>query len=234
MFDKGPIVILGAMDGEIKAFLKAFDIVGKQEWRGFTFYPGILENRNILIAKSGVGKILTAMVTQKIIDMFHPASIIFTGIAGAINSKLNIGDIVIGRDSIQHDFDATHFNFKRGEIPYTPYRIFKSDDFLYNSAMTFSGDNYKVTGGRILTGDQFVSDKMSSDYSYLSEELRGDCVEMEGAAAALVATVNNIPHLIIRTISDKANGSGNADFKSLLKIASENSLEIIQHILREI
>jgi len=234
MFDKGPIVILGAMDGEIESFLNTFEIVGKQKWQDFTFYPGKLENRDILIARSGVGKILTAMVTQKIIDLFHPSAIIFTGIAGSINPELNIGDMLIGRDSVQHDFNATKFNFKLGEIPYTPYRFFKSDDFLYNKAMTFSSEKYKVIGGRILTGDQFISDKTSSMNSYLTDELHGDCVEMEGAAAALVANVNQIPHLIIRTISDKADGKDKINFRSLLKIASENSLKIVQHILNNI
>jgi len=230
----GPIIILGAMDGEISAFLDDFQIIGKQKWNDFIFYPGKLEGKDIVVAKSGVGKVLSAIVTQKMIDLFAPSAIIFTGIAGALRDNLEIGDILIGEDSVQHDVNATLFNFKRGEIPYTSYRFIKSDPTLFHIALDFNNENIQIHKGRILTGDQFIKDSRSKEKSYMTQELMGDCVEMEGASVALVATVNQIPHLIIRTISDKAFNNGKTNFRKLMKTASENSLTIIKHILQNI
>jgi adenosylhomocysteine nucleosidase len=232
--EKGPVIILGAMDGEISAFLENFQILGKQQWKDFTFYPGKLVEKDIVVAKCGVGKVLSAMVTQKMIDLFFPSAIIFTGIAGAIQDHLEIGDILIGEDSVQHDVNATLFNFKRGEIPYTPYRFLKSDPELLHAALDYESQKHHIHKGRILTGDQFINDSRSKEKSYLTQELSGDCVEMEGASVALVATVNQIPHIIIRTISDRADKSSKTNFRKLMKDASANSLAIVKHILKKI
>ena len=174
------------------------------------------------------------MVTQKIIDLYDPSAIIFTGIAGSLNHDLEIGDILVGEDSIQHDVDATRFNFKRGEIPHTPYRFLKSDPALMGSALSFKSEKHKIYKGRMLTGDQFISYKNFNEKPYLIDELAGDCVEMEGGSVALVATVNDIPHILIRTISDKAHIKTKLNLREFLKVASENSLEMVKHILNNI
>lgn len=234
MNKKGPVVILGALDGEISAFLKFFSLDREQKWNGFTFFSGSYSDRDIVVAKCGVGKVLAALVTQKLIDLFDPSSIILTGIAGSLNNDLEIGDILVGEDSIQHDVDATRFNFKRGEIPHTSYRFLKSDPTLMKLALSFKSKSNNVLKGRILSGDQFISYRNFKDKPYLIDELRGDCVEMEGASVALVATVNQIPHLLIRTISDKAYKKSNLNLREFLKAASENSLEMVKHILKNI
>ncbi len=231
---KAPVLILGAMDGEIKAFLDYFEIIDKKIWKDYCFYSGKAGETPIILAKTGIGKTLSATITQKLIDLYSPSALIFTGIAGSLSNKLNVGDMVIGRDSIQHDIDATLFNFKRGEIPYTKYRIFKSDDTLFNSALSYSPVGHNITAGRILTGDQFISKSSGNDYSYLKEELDGDCVEMEGASVALVASINDLPHIIIRTISDNVDEKIKINIKDFLKIASKNSLGIVNHILSTI
>ena len=219
------------MDGEIKAFLDNFKILNKMQWKSFDFYLSKFGNNEIVITKTGVGKTLSAMVTQKLIDLFDPSAFIFTGIAGSLNNELNVGDILIGRDSIQHDMDSTHFNFKRGEIPQTSYRFFKSDNTLFQAAISYKSKDHKVIAGRVLTGDQFITESKSGHYSYLVNDLHGDCVEMEGASVALVSIVNNIPHIIIRTISDKADVNEKIDIREFLKTASDNSLQIVKHIL---
>ena len=234
MSSNGPVAIIGALEGEISAFLDYFDIVGKQKWMGYTFYPGKINGKDVVIVKSGVGKVLTSMITQKLIDLFSPSSVIFTGIAGSLNKNFELGDIVIGKDSVQHDVDASHFKFKRGEVPYTHYRFFESDAGLYAAAKTFKSEKYKVYSGRILTGDQFIVNSQSEKTSYLIDELNGDCVEMEGAAMAQVCIVNQIPHLIIRTISDHADGKIKINLRDFLEIASMNSLNIIKHMLNKL
>jgi 5'-methylthioadenosine/S-adenosylhomocysteine nucleosidase len=219
------------MDGEIEAFLNRFELIGETNWNDFIFYEAIYKSKSIIIAKTGVGKVLAAMITQKIIDLFQPSAIICTGIAGTVNPALELGDILLGTDSVQHDFNAGYLKFKRGEIPYTPYRFFEGDRKLLEAALSFEISGNRIIEGRVLTGDQFVARSAKNDYSYLTEELHGDCVEMEGAAIALVATVNKIPHLIIRTISDKVENSKKLNIREFLKQASENSLQIIVHLI---
>ncbi len=234
MSKKGPVIILGALDGEISAFLQFFTLNEPLKWKEFVFYSGVYSDKEIIVAKCGVGKVLSAMVTQKIIDLYDPSAIIFTGIAGSLNHDLEIGDILVGEDSIQHDVDATRFNFKRGEIPHTPYRFLKSDPALMGSALSFKSEKHKIYKGRMLTGDQFISYKNFNEKPYLIDELAGDCVEMEGGSVALVATVNDIPHILIRTISDKAHIKTKLNLREFLKVASENSLEMVKHILNNI
>jgi len=198
-------------------------------WKDWEFIRGRLNGREIVAVQTGVGKVLAALVTQKLIDMFEPSAIIMTGIAGAISPDLHRGDIVLGTDCLQHDMDATLFGFKRGQIPYTDYRIVESDTALVEAAMSYTKEQLKT--GRILTGDQFISGAGDDEFSYLTEELEGDVVEMEGAAAGLTAQVNEIPFLLIRVISDKADGQAKGSYKKFLSSASERSFHLIEYLL---
>ncbi|MFQ3621105.1 MAG: 5'-methylthioadenosine/adenosylhomocysteine nucleosidase [Spirochaetales bacterium] len=226
------IAILGAMDGEIQEFLKALDRKSEVQWTEFTFYRGILEGREVVVAKSGVGKTLSAMVTQRILDEYSPKAILFTGLAGSISARLEIGDTLIAEDCIQHDLDATALGFKRGEVPFTSYRIIPCDKKLVQAASFCIPEQGKMVRGRVLTGDQFITRKDWESHRYLVEDLKGDAVEMEGASVGLVATVNKVPFLLIRTISDKADSNAKVDFQTFLPKASRNSLHFVRHILR--
>ena len=228
------IAILGAIDGEIKEFLDHIGRSEKSNWNDFTFYKGRLANHDVVISLSGVGKVMAAMVTQKIIDLYEPEALIMTGLAGALNPELEIGDTVIGRDCIQHDLDASVFGFERGQVPYSPYRIIESDEKLHDIAVTCKPETGRLFVGRILTGDQFLTKSYLRGHKYLIDELQGDAVEMEGAAAGLVATVNKVPFLIIRTISDKIDKQSMVDFKRFLPKASKNSFLIVRHILERL
>jgi len=155
-------------------------------------------------------------------------------VGGSLNKKLDIGDVVIGEDSVYHDFDATQLGFKLGQIPYTNYRFFKADKKLLRLALKANIDGHKIIKGRILTGDQFFTLKEKTTKKYLTKELKGDCIEMEGAAVAQVCTLNKIPHLIIRSMSDKSNKSAVKDYNKFTKLVAHNSFAIVDHILRNI
>jgi len=226
------IILLGALDGEIAEFLDALGAKTDEPWNGFVFHRGLLEGKEVVVAKSGVGKTLSAMVTQHLIDKYHPTAIIFTGLAGGISTKLDIGDTLIATDCMQHDFDVTALGPKRGAIPFSPYRIFSCNPGLLELALSCVPLDGKAVCGRVLTGDQFITGKNLAAMSYLVDELEGDAVEMEGASVGLVATVNDIPFLLIRTISDKADAGAILDFKAFLPRASRNSLRYVRHILR--
>lgn len=228
----GPVVLMGAMEGEISAFHQVLKNRTESTWNNYKFYEGLIGDRPVVIAKTGVGKVLSAMVTQHVIDNFKPSLLIFSGIAGAISPKLNIGDMVMGKDSVQHDMDARAFKYPRGHIPYTEYRYIESDQDIFRKALACRSSTGNIVGGRILSGDQFVRDSDSPEKSYLRDELKGDCIDMEGASVALVCEVNNIPHLLIRTISDKADGKEKVNLRKFLKESSENALAIILQILK--
>lgn len=227
------IALIGAMDAEIDEFVRHTDIVQRLAWQGFPIFRGTCCKRDVVIAKTGVGKSLSAMTTQRLIDSFPIEAVLFSGIAGALREGIEIGDVVIARDCVQHDFDASAVGYKRGEIPYTGFRFIPCDEGLVRCAMQYNpreGEG-RVYAGRIVTGDQFLAAKDRSMYRYLRDELQGDAVEMEGASVGLVCTFNGIPFLLIRVISDKADGNSPANFSSFLQRASKESWGIVEHIL---
>ncbi len=223
-------VILGAMDEEIATYLQRADTEERGEGM-FRIHLGTWRERPVLIAKTGVGKVLSAMVTQRLIDSFPIERIIFTGIGGGIDPALHIGTVVIAEDCVQHDFDATAVGFERGRIPYTPYRFIRCDEGLVRTALTCEVAGTDVVPGRILTGDQFITAADSRDFRYLREELHGHLIDMEGTSVALVAAVHAIPCLVIRVVSDRADGKAPADFGAFLDRASGYSGRVVEHIL---
>ncbi|MDO8627985.1 MAG: 5'-methylthioadenosine/adenosylhomocysteine nucleosidase, partial [Candidatus Diapherotrites archaeon] len=190
--------------------------------------------KKVVIAKSGVGKVFSAMICQKLIDKYNISNIIFTGVAGSLNSSLEIGDVVVSTDSCHHDLDAQALGFKRGQIPYTDLRFFKAEEKLVELALTAKIPGHKILAGRILTGEQFITHKVKQEKKKIFEELEGMCIEMEGASVAQVCNVNSIPHIIIRSISDKSDSNSVADFDKFKFVVAENSYKIVEHILEKI
>lgn len=223
-------VIIGALDAEIDEYLRSLEKHQKRTWKEFVFHEGQLAGKDVIIVKSGIGKVFAAMTTQKIIDTYNPKNIIFTGVAGGINQNYEIGDVIVAEDLVQHDFDVSELGSPRGAIPNTDYRFFKTDEKLRNLAL-LSKIQQTVHKGRILTGDQFLTKKELNEYDYLTGELKGDAVEMEGAAVAQVCVVNGVAFLVIRTISDKANDDASVDFVKFLPEIAKNSFQMVNHIL---
>jgi len=191
-----------------------------------------MEGRDLVIAKSGVGKTLSAMLCQRLIDLYNPSSVIFTGIAGALNPHYRLGDTVLAEDCMQYDLNAKLRGTKRGQVPFTKYRIIPCDRRLLELASDFQPENGELHRGRVLTGDSFFTESEDLSYAYMREELKGDAVEMEGASVGLVALVNKIPFLLIRTISDLADGKLNIKIIKFLRRASRNSCACLRHIVR--
>ncbi len=223
---------MGALDAEIDEYIKLLENQKIKKWREFIFYEGLFCGKNIVIVKSGMGKVLAALTTQKLIDTYYPEVVIFTGVAGGLNIKHNIGDVIVAKDCIQHDFDARELGSARGAIPYTDYRFFETDQYLRTLALSAKLPQ-TIHEGRVLTGDCFLTKKEINENNYLTEELRGDVVEMEGASVGQVCTVNKVPFLIIRTISDKANEEASIDFNKFLPLVAKNSFHLVSHILNE-
>lgn len=225
-------LILGALEAELTQFRSNLADRREAHWNGMTISEGSLEETRIIVALCGVGKTMSAMATQHFIDQYAPRRIIFTGIAGAINPELEIGDVVVARDSIQYDLDAREAGFEIGRIPFTSYREVPSDPTMLSAVRSYPAEGFRLVEGRILTGDRFLTGVEGDTSDLLGKELAGDAVEMEGASVGLVALINQVPFLLLRTISDKADGSAKADFKKFLPVASERAYRIILHLLR--
>jgi 5'-methylthioadenosine/S-adenosylhomocysteine nucleosidase len=226
------IAILGAMDAEIGEFLNHMPEDTAEQWQEFVFHRGRLHGVDVVVGKSGVGKSMAAMISQHLIEYYGVDAIIFTGLAGGLRPELEIGDTVLGFDCLQYDVDATVFGFARGEIPYSSYRVFQSDPRMLEQASRIEPEHGRVHTGRILTGDRFVSGTDADLVRELREELDGTAVEMEGASVGLVATVNHVPFLLIRTISDRADGAAPKHFTRFLSRASRNSWHFVSRLLQ--
>ncbi|MBR0382447.1 MAG: 5'-methylthioadenosine/adenosylhomocysteine nucleosidase [Eubacterium sp.] len=200
------IGIVGAMDKEVDCLISEMKDVEEKTLAGMTFHRGVLWDNDTVVVKSGVGKVNIAVCTQLLIDVYEVDMLINTGIAGGLYKGIEVGDIVISSDAVQHDVDVTGRGFKPGEIPYMQTSVFKADPELAamaKEACEIVNPEIGCYIGRILTGDQFISDdKKRAD---LVSTFDGYCVEMEGAAMAQVAALNKVPFVIIRAISDKAD-----------------------------
>lgn len=225
------IVILGAMDSEIDEFLSALEAGQVIHWNGFTQHRGRLLGHDVLISKSGVGKVMAAMVTQHLIQTYQPSAVLFTGLAGSLRSHIDVGDTLLAVDLVQHDLETSGLGLPRGQVPFSDYRFLASDPILLAVAAGFVPLRGVVHQGRICTGDQFITYREDSSHDYLTGELAGDGVEMEGASVALVCRVNDVPFLVARTISDRADGSAPVNFAAFLPQASRNSLALVQYLL---
>ncbi len=225
------IGVIGAMDEEIAHFIPHMENVVKATHAGITYRSGNLHGNSIVLVKSGVGKVNAAVCTQVLIDRFRVSQIIFTGVAGALHPDLDIGDIVISKDLIQHDMDVMALNYARGVIPDFPVSVFAANARLADIAQKASEQvtDHKVMIGRILSGDTFVADR--EHVRALHEELGGDCTEMEGAAVAQVAYMNGIPFVVIRSMSDKADGSAHVNFREFVEVAAKKSYEIVEKMI---
>lgn len=228
---KRAIGIIGSMDAEISHYLKNSEPKRKTDWNGITFHEAGLFGKDTVIVKSGVGKVFAAMVCERLIDEFDPAAVIFTGVAGALNRELHIGDVVLGKVCIQHDVDVQALGFVRGTIPYTELREFNADETLLNIAERTKLRGNKVIAGTILTGDQFITAKEMSEHKYLIDELHGDAIEMEGGSIAQVCTLNKKPFIIVRTVSDRADGTAASDFNKFLPVVARNSFDVVKNLL---
>ncbi|MCM8536644.1 MAG: 5'-methylthioadenosine/adenosylhomocysteine nucleosidase [Lentisphaeraceae bacterium] len=223
--------IIGAMDSEIAMYLEHGEVKAEHKWHEFVFYEMNLKGVDCIVSKSGIGKVMSAMVCQHLIDTYAPTEIIFTGVAGALNTNLDIGDVVVSKDCMQHDIDGRALGFPRGTILFSDKSLFEADDELHDLAMASHVDGHRIYSGRILTGDQFFTHKDIEDHAYLTTDMAGDCIEMEGGSIGLVCAENNVPFVIVRTISDKADGSAAEDFSKLHHLVAGNSYSIVSQML---
>ncbi|MGI2260837.1 5'-methylthioadenosine/adenosylhomocysteine nucleosidase [Shewanella sp. GXUN23E] len=230
-----PIALLGAMDVEIEGLLPKMQGLQTHKLAANTYYTGTINGKSVVVARSGVGKVNAAVTTHTLISRFEVDKIIFTGIAGAASSTLNVADVVVSDDLIQHDVDLTVFGSPKGLLDGYDNRAFRSDEALQQLAIAAArkvvGDK-RVHTGTVVTGDQFIADK--AVVAGLQQEFNAMAVEMEGAAVAQVADMYQVPVVVIRTISDKADGSAHLSYEEAKSATAHNSVAIVLEMLQSL
>ena len=225
------------MDSEIETLLSHLENKKEEKKYGLTFYLGKLKKYEVIIVKCGIGKVNAGRTTQVLISEYSPKYIINTGIGGGLNQQLKIGDIVISTDLIQHDFDVTAFGYAKGYMfigdkkEPTKYVADKELSEKIKKVLEKIKEGRNIFKGRILTGDLFVSSKEKREQ--LVQDFDGFCCEMEGAAIAQVAFLNNIPFTVLRLISDMPDGKGPEDYNAFEKEAARLSSLALELFLEQ-
>ncbi len=229
------IGIIGAMDLEVDALKAQMQIHREVTKANMTFCEGILNGASVVIVKSGIGKVNAGVCTQILADLFDITHVINTGIAGSLNADLDIGDILVSTDAIYHDMDVAVFGYALGHVPGMKEAAFTADSRLVELAMeSCKAVNPDITcrSGRVVSGDQFISSREVKER--LISAFGGFCAEMEGAAIAHAAILNNIPFVIIRAISDKADDSAEMDYPTFERAAAKHSAQLVYDLVARI
>ena len=232
---KEKIGIIGAMDVEVASLKEAADISKTTKIAEMEFCDGTLRGKNAVIVKCGMGKVNAGICAHTLINGFDCTKIINTGVAGSLDSQIDIGDIVVSVDAVQHDFDVEPIGFQKGEIPYTGLIAFPADEALRASAVESvqqSAPDIHVFEGRVCSGDQFICTKEQKDS--IIDDFGGMCCEMEGAAIAQTCYLNSTPFVVIRAISDKPDGAGAVDFIEFQAEAAERCAAIVQYMVERL
>ena len=220
--------IIGAMAVEVAQLKEKLSDLSCRQAAGMEFYQGTLDGQAVVIAQCGVGKVNAALCVQALCDLFSVTHIVNTGIAGSLCSSLDIGDFVISRDAMYHDFTCQGLNpaYKVGQVPDLPVHTFAADGMLTELALSAAEEVHPGHSrvGRIASGDQFVSSQVQKDA--IIRDTGALCTEMEGAAIAHAAWKNGVPFVIIRAISDKADGSAHMDYPTFEAQAARRSAAV--------
>lgn len=229
------IGIIGAMELEVEELKSELSGARVTKKAGMEFYEGSLRGASVVIVRCGIGKVNAALCVQILADLFQVTHVINTGVAGSLNAKLDIGDILVSRDAVHHDMDVTPLGYAPGIVPQLETSFFRADETLVRLAMESCAavnPDIHVMSGRVLSGDQFIAGKEIKEK--LVSTFQGDCTEMEGAAIAHGACLNQLPFVILRAISDKADNSAEMDYPSFERAAAGHCARLVADLVTKI
>ena len=226
------IGIIGAMDEEVEKLLLEIELEVKTVKAQMEFNKGKLWGKTVVLVRSGIGKVNAAICAQILIDDYSVSNIINVGIAGGTHVDMLPGDVVVGGSLIQHDMDTIAFGYKAGQIPRLDTFDFVCDESLVKVAVEACKNlkEHKSYVGRIVTGDQFIN--KAEKLQWLCAEFEALACEMEGGSIAQVCYLNQIPFVVIRSISDNANTGVYMDYEKFKPLAIENSVVILKSMLQ--
>ena len=229
------IGIIGAMDIEVDFLKEAAAIRETRTICAMEYCEGTLGGKQAVIVKCGMGKVNAGICANTLINVFGCTRIINTGVAGSLDNRLDIGDIVVSTDAVQHDFDVEAIGFRKGEIPYTGLFAFPADEALRTAAVGAvreAAPEIRVFEGRVCSGDQFICREEQKDR--IRSDFGGMCCEMEGAAIAQVCRLNDTPFVILRAISDKLDGSVVVEFRDFAAEAAHRCAKSVRCLVERL
>lgn len=240
------IGIIGAMDEEVEVLKNIVTPsdgkteISVAEAGGLSFYEGKIEGVDVVIVRSGIGKVNAALCAQRLVLQFGVTHVINTGIAGAVAPGLRILDMVVSTDAVQHDFDTTTFGYDPTVIPRMKTSEWAADEGMRKAALDafeankdkepFAG--HQIIEGRIASGDQFIEDRRAKQR--VVEVCHPACVEMEGAAIAHACYLNNTPYLILRCMSDMADDGEIVSYGFNAKTAASMSATLMIEVIKRV
>ena len=226
------IGIIGAMEEEVAALKEDMDIQETVEQASMVFCKGKLCGKDVVVVRSGIGKVNAGICAQILVDRFRADMLINTGIAGSLDARIDIGDMVISTDALHHDMDATIFGDAIGQIPRMDTLAFPADEELVRKAAKANekaNPDIRTFTGKVASGDQFISSREAKEK--IVENFHPLCVEMEGAGIAQAAYLNKVSYVIIRAISDKADNSATMDYPTFERQAIAHSVRLMKEVL---
>ena len=228
------LAIMGAMQEEIDPLLEFFKDYKVINYADNNYYELTYNGLDIVIAHSKIGKVFASLTASTLIQKFSCDTLLFSGVAGAINPALNIGDLIVATKLCQHDLDITAFGHPYGFVPGGKVFVESSKELLALAKKVAEKENLKVIEGIIATGDQFIHSNTTKEF--IEKTFNADALEMEGASVAVVCDALNIPFFILRAISDSANMDAGFDFDEFLlssaKISSNYLIKIVDELIK--
>jgi adenosylhomocysteine/aminodeoxyfutalosine nucleosidase len=226
------IAIMGAMPEEIEPLLDNVEEIKKIEYAKNIYYEAKYKGKEIVIAYSKIGKVFASLTATILIEKFGCNQLLFSGVAGAINPELKIGDLIIAKSLCQHDLDITAFGHPFGYVPEGEVFISTDEKLREIAKEVAKKNNLTLKEGIIATGDQFVSSVERKEF--IASTFGADALEMEGASVAVVCDALNIPFFVLRAISDSADGSADIDFDTFLESSAKISAHFILDMVEAI
>ncbi|MGM7702110.1 5'-methylthioadenosine/S-adenosylhomocysteine nucleosidase [Pseudalkalibacillus sp. Hm43] len=228
------IAIIGAMDEEVILMQELIEDCETKTIAGCTFYTGTIYDQEVILLKSGIGKVNAAIATTLLNQLYKPDYVINTGSAGGFNPELNVGDVVISSEIRHHDVDVTAFGYEYGQVPALP-AFYMPHPLLVEIAEASAKDvtDKQIVKGLIASGDSFMNDAVRV------KDVRGKfpelyAAEMEAAAIAQVCHQFDVPFVVIRSLSDIAGKDAPMSFDQFLKVAAKNSADLILKMVKEL
>jgi adenosylhomocysteine/aminodeoxyfutalosine nucleosidase len=226
------IAIMGAMPEEIEPLVEKLENVSSMIYAENTYYEGIYDGKEVVVAYSKIGKVFAALTATLLIEKFGCDRLLFSGVAGAISDDLKIGDLIIAEGLCQHDLDITAFGHPFGYVPEGEICIATDTGLRQVAKEVARKKGLSLKEGIIATGDQFVADPERKDW--IGKTFNADALEMEGASVAVVCHALKVPFFILRAISDSADMDASFNFDTFLESSAKVSADFILSMVEEI
>jgi len=223
------IAIMGAMPEEVAPILEHLDDVQEVNYAKNKYYKAKYKNIDVVVAYSKIGKVFSTLTATTMLELFACDVLLFTGVAGAVNPDLKIGDLVVANKLAQHDLDITIFGHPHGYVPEGSVYVEADRDLIALSKMVASEMGVKVKEGIIATGDQFIASEERKNF--IAKTFQADALEMEGASVAVVCDALGVPFFILRSISDSADMDAGFNFEEFVESSAKVSAEFLMKMV---